>query len=194
MSNTREFAALIPAREEDIDEVVSFYNREIEAINDDPRRMTQWSPFTPNQVADIIDDPHSKLLVMREKLGEVAMGKVAGGVILDKKFTAWAPQELLSPEPWHFAKFLATHTIKRLGSDALWPALLDYAEENGASALYAEAWDFRYDGLPDDNLRKYYTDLGMEWHGTVIYRNDYYGEIIGRDRPVNRFMYELLQK
>jgi hypothetical protein len=152
--------------------------------------MTQWSPSTPGQVADIINDPSRKLLLAR-RLGEATVGEVVGGVIVDTDFSAWIPRKQLSSEPLHFAKFLADHTIKRLGRDVLWPALLDHAKENKVTALYAEAWDFSYDGLPDDSLRRYYESLGMEWRGTVIYRNNYYGDEIGRDRPVNRFMYRI---
>jgi hypothetical protein len=201
MSNSQEFTKLIPAQGDDIDEIVSFYEHEITFIQNGmktaksrgevPRQMVLWDPFTPEQVAEIINQPHSKFLLLREQLGKSATGKLVGGVIVDKEFSAWGSQELLPPDPLHFARFLADHTIQHLGRDVLFKALLDFATENNTTALYAEAWDFTYDQLPEDKLKRFYTGLGMKHLGTVIYKNDRYGRIIGRDRPVNRFVYEM---
>ncbi len=178
MSNTYEFTKLAPVQLEDVEEVVTFYNLEIDAIQKDPRRMTMWSPFTNEQAADIVENPHSDLLIRRDKLGSVATG-----VIVDKDFSAWSPQEIYPPNP--------RHLTKGLGRGALWPALLEYGRANNISMYVAEAWDFTYDGLPEDKLRNYYISLGMKWRGTVVYKNSYYDDtIIGNERPVNRFLYE----
>jgi hypothetical protein len=190
MSINPRFTELTPVRQEDTEEVVMFYNQEISAIQSDPNRMTMWSSFTNEQIADIIQNPTSDLLVLREKLGKTAVGNIVGGVIVDQDFSAWSPNEieLTYSHPRHFAKFLAK---QGLGRSALWPSLLEYGKTNNISLYVAEAWDFTYDGLPKDNLKEYYTSLGMEWQGTVVYKNNYYGNIIGNERPVNRFSYDL---
>lgn len=191
MSNISRFAELMPAQLEDVDDAVSFYNQGIDAIHNDPQRKTMWSPFTHEQITDIIHSPDSNLLILRGKLGKAVVGNIVGGVIVDKDFSAWSPNEidLAYSNPRHFAKFLAK---PGLGRSALWPSLLEYGKTNDISLFVAEAWDFTYDGLPEDKLREFYTSPGidMEWHGTVIYKNNYYGNIIGNERPVNRFLYE----
>jgi hypothetical protein len=187
MPNTHEFTKLTPTLLEDVEEVVTFYNQEIDAIHKDPNRMTEWSPFSDEQIINIIENPHKDLFILREKLGDTALGDIVGGVIIDKDFSAWSPQEIYPPNPRHFAKFLAKQGI---GRSALWPALLEHGKTNDISMYVAEAWDFS-DKLHEDKLRKYYKSLGMKWRGTVIYQNSYYDDtIIGKERPVNRFLYE----
>jgi hypothetical protein len=187
MSNVSQFTELLPSQPADVGELVVFYNQQIDAIHNDPKRMTEWSPFDHEQITNIIEDRHKDLLILREKLGEAALGNIVGGVIVDQDFSAWSPHEVYPSEPRHFAKFLAQ---QGLGRSALWPALLEYGKTNNISMYVAEAWDFS-DTLREDKLRKYYESLGMEWQGTVVYQNDYYeGKIIGRGRPVNRFVYQ----
>jgi hypothetical protein len=174
---------------DDVREAVDLYKTGIQVIKSSGRK-TKWRPYTANEIQEIAASPDSNLLLMRREVDGMPVGNVEGGTLVDQDFAAWSPQEV-THDTLHFGKFITIE--KHLGRSGLWPALLEYGKANGYTTFIAEAWDFSYgeDGLEDDKLLEFYMSLGMEHHGTVIYKNGYYGQQIGDEQPVNRLMYTL---